>query len=67
MTRRLFSLLLCLIMLVPAALAEDFDGELEITEILESLPEEQDKKSHARGISTSAGTIITKRIYSPPS
>ena len=44
MTRRLFSLLLCLIMLVPAALAEDFDGELEITEILESLPEEQDKK-----------------------
>ena len=44
MTRRLFSLLLCLIMLVPAALAEDFDGELEITEILEFLPEEQDKK-----------------------
>ena len=44
MNRRMISLLLCLIMLIPAGLAEGFDDELEITEILEFLPEEPGKK-----------------------
>ena len=44
MTRRIIALLCCLMLLVPAALAEDFDDELEITEILEILPEEEGKK-----------------------
>lgn len=44
MIRRIFALLLCLMLLIPAVQAEDFDDELEITEILESLPEEQGSK-----------------------
>ncbi len=44
MNRRLISLLICLILLIPACLAEGFDDELEITEILEFLPEEPGKK-----------------------
>ena len=41
MIRTMIALLLCLMLLIPAAQAEDFDVELEITEILENLPEEQ--------------------------
>ena len=44
MIRRIFALLLCLMLLIPAVQAEDFDVELEITEILENLPEEQGSK-----------------------
>ena len=44
MIRKMIALLLCLMLLIPAAQAEDFDVELEITEILENLPEEQGSK-----------------------
>ena len=44
MIRKMIALLLCLMLLIPAAQAEDFDVELEITEILENIPEEQGSK-----------------------